>query len=194
MVASRTKSKHVRDFRQSLSMANFFMPREEKKRTDGLNNEVLIERPSTNSRKISASCIVNTPLDSVWTILTDYDNLATHVPNLVESRILVNEGVSTVAGDSKSTARSCRIYQQGAQKIAGFDFSASLIMDMQESLELPGSRLPKRVVSFKLVQSRFFSEFDGQWTAQVYSRRKISSQCDDYLYTTKLFYEVGYIR
>ncbi len=164
------------------------------------NIEVLIERPTMNSRKISASCIVEKPLADVWSILTDYDNLATHVPNLVESRVLpgygspLGEELALFQAQSsqrpQQVPRSCRLYQEGAQKIIGFDFSASVVMDMQEILEAPGSRLPKRAISFKLVQSRFFSEFDGQWTAQVYSRRKVPGTDDEYVYKTKLFYEV----
>ena len=50
----------------------------------------------------------------------DYDNLSTHVPNLVES--------------SRRThpTGGIRIFQEGAQKIVGFDFRASLVMDMTE--------------------------------------------------------------
>ena len=37
-----------------------------------------------NSRKITASIIINCPMQTVWSILTDYNNLAEHVPNLVQ--------------------------------------------------------------------------------------------------------------
>jgi len=46
--------------------------------------QVAIARPSLNSRKISASLIVDRPLTDVWKIITDYDSLAEHVPNLVQ--------------------------------------------------------------------------------------------------------------
>ena len=82
--------------------------------------DVKIEAPSLNTRKISASIIVDTPMQEVWSILTDYNNLATHVPNLVKSYVVPN-----AAGD-------IRLFQEGAQKIIGFDFRASLFMQMQE--------------------------------------------------------------
>lgn len=41
-----------------------------------------------NSRCISASIVVEATPAQVWAILTDYDNLATHVPNLVRSDLV----------------------------------------------------------------------------------------------------------
>merc|ERR1712232_1295601 len=52
--------------------------------------EVRIDRTSPNSRRIGGEITVPKPVDDVWAILTDYDNLATHVPNLVESRRVRN--------------------------------------------------------------------------------------------------------
>lgn len=49
---------------------------------------VNIEAPSSNSRRISSSIVVNRPVADVWRILTDYDNLATYVPNLTQSKTL----------------------------------------------------------------------------------------------------------
>ena len=50
---------------------------------------VNIHRTSSNSRRISGEMILNNiPIDIIWTILTDYDNLSVHVPNLVESRVI----------------------------------------------------------------------------------------------------------
>ena len=43
------------------------------------------------------------------------------------------------------------------------------------------------------MESRFFSEFDGKWQLQAHSRRLKPGTTDEYLYKTKLFYEV-YIR
>ena len=89
-----------------------------------------------NSRRISASVVVNASPESVWAILTDYDRLATHVPNLV-----VSERRSHPRG-------GIRLFQEGAQEIVGFDFRASLEMDMVEQREQYRSRL-----SFSLVRS-----------------------------------------
>ena len=82
---------------------------------------VVIEAPSRNSRKLSASVIVARPPEDVWRILTDYDRLSTHVPNLVVSRRVPSP-----------TPGGIRLFQEGAQNIIGFDFRASLTMDMVE--------------------------------------------------------------
>lgn len=49
---------------------------------------VKIEAPSFNSRRISANIVIDGTIDDVWSILTDYNNLATHVPNLVQSYLV----------------------------------------------------------------------------------------------------------
>ena len=118
---------------------------------------VNIERLSMNSRRISGEITVDRPADDVWAILTDYDNLSTHVPNLVES--------STVPGFSSPGKR--RLYQKGAQKIAGFEFGASVTMDMTEN-----SRVGSKSIAFKCVTSPFFSLFDGTWTVTILNDRE----------------------
>eukprot|EP00597_Dinobryon_sp_UTEXLB2267_P010198 CAMPEP_0170103780 /NCGR_PEP_ID=MMETSP0020_2-20130122/3715_1 /TAXON_ID=98059 /ORGANISM="Dinobryon sp., Strain UTEXLB2267" /LENGTH=270 /DNA_ID=CAMNT_0010327447 /DNA_START=347 /DNA_END=1159 /DNA_ORIENTATION=- len=120
-------------------------------------------------------------MQTVWSILTDYNNLATHVPNLVQSYLVPapNNGL--------------RLFQEGAQKIIGFDFRASLLMDMNEEAEDENRALRERMLSFKLVESRMFSSFDGSWTIRYHSR---SREYDDrlqkhiYTYKTKLTYTV----
>lgn len=146
---------------------------------------VRIEAPTINSRKITADIIVNTPMDKVWSILTDYNNLATHVPNLVQSKRV------QVPGEPAKI----RLFQEGAQRIIGFDFRASLMMDMSEQpfWEYDGILLRQRKLSFKLVESKMFQTFDGSWTVEVHSKRreydtKMQKQIDKY--KTKLTYEV----
>ena len=137
---------------------------------------VKIERTSPNSRRIAGEIIVSKHMDDVWAILTDYDNLAIHVPNLVESRRLepINRSSST-QGDGNY---KCRLYQKGAQKIIGFEFGASVTMDMTENIRITNIVTPRvlklgnekkiqvgeqRRIYFKCVDSQFFSEFDGEW-------------------------------
>lgn len=105
-----------------------------------LADKVVVDIATTgiNSRCITASIVVGTGVDEVWQILTDYDNLATHVPNLV-----VSESRPHPTGGT-------RIYQEGAQKIVGFDFRAALTMDMSVRVlpvvapPLPCSRISAR--------------------------------------------------
>jgi Polyketide cyclase / dehydrase and lipid transport len=163
----------------SRGMARLITPEKRALRPALDDNEfvsVKIERPSTNSRRIYGEITVPVPLQDVWSILTDYDRLAIHVPNLVESRI-VQPGMTGQPGDG---SYKCRLYQKGAQKIIGFEFGASVTMDMQEYLissVLPTSSgganlggptfqpspFSQGRITFKCVDSFFFNEFDGEW-------------------------------
>ena len=93
---------------------------------------VRIERTSPNSRRIAGDITVEAPIDDVWAILTDYDNLSTHVPNLVESKRVQSRNANANGSDSVQGdgSYSCRLFQRGAQKIVGFEFGASVTMDM----------------------------------------------------------------
>ena len=128
-----------------------------------------------NSRTISANIVIEAAPSAVWQILTDYDRLSSHVPNLVSSYRVPHprEGV--------------RLYQEGAQNIAGFQFGASLTMDMEETTD-DGQREPNRI-KFKLVESKMFASFDGEWRMQVFSRRK--GPDGGFIYKTKLYYRVA---
>jgi hypothetical protein len=118
---------------------------------------VRIERPSSNSRKIFGDLISPLPLMDVWNILTDYDRLAIHVPNLKESKI-TRRGSGT-PGDGQYR---CRLFQKGAQKIVGFEFGASVTMEMTERIISE----TERRIAFKCQDSFFFSEFDGEWKVE----------------------------
>ena len=131
---------------------------------------VRIDRTSPNSRRIAGEIVVNASLMDVWAILTDYDNLAVHVPNLVASK-----RIRTGNGEGGDGSHKCRLYQRGAQKIVGFEFGADVTMDMAEQIVVPGHEAGKidlspnnmfpeeRRIDFKCVDSQFFSEFDGTW-------------------------------
>ena len=146
---------------------------------------VRIERTSANSRRILGEITAPVPLEDVWAILTDYDRLAIHVPNLMESRI--TERLS--GGEQGDGQFRCRLFQRGAQKVFGFEFGASLAMDMNEVIVSGPSPLSslseesetssssssnnssnsalggggERLITFKCYDSFFFSGFDGQW-------------------------------
>ena len=141
--------------------------------------EVMIEAPGINSRKITASILIDTPLADVWSILTDYDNLAKYVPNLVQSyKIPSTDRIATT-----------RLYQEGAQRIIGFDFRASLTMDMYEESEDQNKALKERKLHFKLYDSSMFAAFDGTWYLRYHSRMRDHST-NDYVYKTLLTYSV----
>jgi hypothetical protein len=146
---------------------------------------VRIDKTSPNSRRIAGEIVVPASLDDVWAILTDYDDLSKHVPNLVASRRLSDGG-----GNPGDGSHRCRLYQRGAQKIVGFEFGADVTMDMTERIVVAGggksfvgssssvavAAAPggagegaglffpeERRIDFKCVDSQFFSEFDGTW-------------------------------
>jgi hypothetical protein len=128
---------------------------------------VRIERPTSNSRKIAGElAIPGVSIEDAWSILTDYNRLSVHVPNLRESRITKEKnnypGQNSSPGDG---TYECELYQVGAQKIIGFDFSASVTMDMTERF-LSASTSNARKIYFKCTESQFFSAFDGSWTVQ----------------------------
>ena len=81
---------------------------------------VTIAVTGINSRRISSSIVIERGVPEVWAVLRDYDQLASFVPNLVVSQKVPSpEGV-------------IRVFQEGAQNIIGFDFRASLVMNMVE--------------------------------------------------------------
>lgn len=85
--------------------------------------------------------------------------------------------------------------QEGAQTIIGFNFKASLTMDMEEVLpegESPDDRmLQQRRIRFTLVDSAMFADFSGEWRLQCYSRMSTGCADGDWTYSTKLFYMVN---
>ena len=146
-----------------------------------------------NSRKITASILVNSPIDDVWSIITDYDHLAVHVPNLVQSYVIPVAGsngqapiISTGALIGSNQNKNVRIFQEGAQKIIGFDFKASLTMDMREEEESEGRALKEKKLIFKLAESSMFSSFDGSWSIKYHSRfKEFDTAANDFVYRYK---------
>lgn len=43
--------------------------------SEKLSSAVTIESPTINSRQITASIIIDGSVESIWNLLTDYDNL-----------------------------------------------------------------------------------------------------------------------
>ena len=110
--------------------------------------------------------IMNIPIDVIWSIITDYDNLSVHVPNLVESKVINKQ--------RRGNGTPPRVYQRGAQRIFGFEFGADVTMDMTEHVypsvgNEEESSSKQYVIDFKCVDSQFFSEFDGSWIVEEYN-------------------------
>ncbi|KAL7436601.1 hypothetical protein ACHAXH_007069, partial [Discostella pseudostelligera] len=136
---------------------------------------VSIERTSPNSRRISGEVIMDTSIDAIWSILTDYDNLNVHVPNLVESKVISSGDSSSGLVDGRTGGgRGPRVHQKGAQRIFGFEFSADVTLEMKEYIHHPGGNNEMKTYSidFQCVQSQCFSQFDGSWILEEYSNSR----------------------
>lgn len=59
-----------------------------KKHSGSQSVAVELTNTSFSSRKLNATVLIGAPLDVVWGALTDYDNLGTFIPSLVENRCL----------------------------------------------------------------------------------------------------------
>eukprot|EP00775_Hariotina_reticulata_P004544 gene4544-4796_t len=98
-------------------------PRLATKHARAPKREVAVELVSTSfsSRKLHASIDIGAPVDIVWDALTDYDNLGTFIPSLVENKCL------------KRRPQGCVLYQVGAQDVAmGMKFCAACTLEIQE--------------------------------------------------------------
>lgn len=129
--------------------------------------QVKIEAPRRNQRIISASNLIQAPLPMVWELLSDYGQLAEHIPNLVMSRLRTHP------------SGGIRLEQCGAQRILGFEFRASLTMDMKE---INPSSTDWRAINFALVSSTDFKEFQGAWRMEYVDTTR-----------TALFYTVSIV-
>uniref|UniRef100_A0A383WN78 Coenzyme Q-binding protein COQ10 START domain-containing protein n=1 Tax=Tetradesmus obliquus TaxID=3088 RepID=A0A383WN78_TETOB len=92
-----------------------------KKHSGSQSVAVELTNTSFSSRKLNATVLIGAPLDVVWGALTDYDNLGTFIPSLVENRCL------------ERRPQGCLLYQVGAQDVAmGVKFSAACTLEIQE--------------------------------------------------------------
>lgn len=129
--------------------------------------QVKIEAPAPNRRIIRAVNLINAPISVIWELLSDYSHLADHIPNLVMSR------------RRPHPTGGVRLEQCGAQKILGFEFRASVVMDMTE---VTPTSSHSRSINFDLVSSSDFREFHGSWQLCAKGQNK-----------TALFYVVSII-
>ncbi|WOL16714.1 hypothetical protein Cni_G25502 [Canna indica] len=115
-----------------------------------------------NRRRIRSRIRVDAELETVWSVLTNYEGLADFIPSLAVSRLL----------DKKDNV--ARLYQVGEQNLAlGLKFNAKGILDCYErDMELlPGGR--RRDIDFKMVEGDF-DTFEGKWSIEqiVYDANK----------------------
>lgn len=104
--------------------------------------KIQTEELQHRQRRISASLKIPHSPESVWQVLSDYENLPNFIPNLASSKRLARpEG-------------GIRLEQIGTQKLLRINFSARVVLDMEESFP--------HEIRFKMVEGDF-KEFSGHW-------------------------------
>ncbi|TVQ08837.1 MAG: cyclase [Leptolyngbya sp. DLM2.Bin27] len=103
------------------------------------------EKLGGQQRRILAFTDISASVDQVWQVLTDYDNLASFIPNLAYSKRLSHpEG-------------GIRLEQMGAQCFLNIKFCARVVLDMVEAFP--------QELRFSMVEGDF-RQFEGKWTLE----------------------------
>lgn len=110
--------------------------------------ELRVDKVDARQRQISASINLPYTTEQVWQVLTDYDALADFIPNLAKSQRVPhpNGGI--------------RIEQVGVQKVVFLDFSARVVLDMEEDFP--------QEIRFSMVEGDFRA-FSGSWQLKEWS-------------------------
>ncbi|KAG1328325.1 hypothetical protein COCNU_01G022590 [Cocos nucifera] len=117
--------------------------------------EIEIEKlEKKNGRRIRARIRVEADLETVWSVLTDYEGLADFIPSLAVSQLIEKKD------------KFARLYQVGQQDLAfGLKFNANGVLDCYErDLEiLPFGQ--RRDIEFTMVEGDFHT-FEGKWSIE----------------------------
>lgn len=116
--------------------------------TDKISNPELqavtveVEKIKERQRQITAKIQIPHPVEKIWQVLTDYQALPDFVPSLASSRKLEhpNGGI--------------RLEQIGSQRLLRMNFSARVILDLEESFP--------NEINFQMVEGDF-KDFSGSW-------------------------------
>ncbi|WP_210404413.1 SRPBCC family protein [Chroococcidiopsis sp. TS-821] len=109
--------------------------------------EVQTERLAERYRRISARIQIPHEIEQVWQVLTDYETLADFIPNLARSQRL------------EHPTGGIRLEQVGTQRLLNFNFSARVILDLEE-------KFPQKI-DFQMVEGDF-KDFSGSWCLEPY--------------------------
>ncbi|AFZ31886.1 SRPBCC family protein [Gloeocapsa sp. BRSZ] len=104
--------------------------------------EVQTERLAERYRRISARIHIPHAIEQVWQVLTDYETLADFIPNLARSQRL------------EHPKGGIRLEQVGTQRLLNFNFSARVILDLEE-------KFPQKI-DFQMIEGDF-KDFSGSW-------------------------------
>lgn len=114
---------------------------------DRLEDGIAIHTEKLRGRQRRIHAITTLPFtaEQLWQILTDYDNLASFIPNLTRSRRLSHPD------------GGIRLEQVGAQSFLNVKFCARVVLDTVETF-------PQQIC-FAMVEGDF-RQFEGQWTLE----------------------------
>ncbi len=116
------------------------------KKNDYKTIEQTMEKLSSGTRRLAAQLTTSASLDSLWSVLTDYDRLDIYIPNLLSSRKIYQKN------------NNVHLKQVGAQDFLGMKFSAEVTLDLFEDKELG-------LLKFSLIKGDF-RKFEGSWKIQ----------------------------
>jgi len=121
--------------------------------------EVETTKLGGRQRQIRAALRLPYTAEQIWQVLTDYDSLADFIPNLVKSQRLGHpEG-------------RIRLEQVGMQKALMIDFSARVVLDMEEDFP--------QEIRFEMVEGDF-KAFSGAWTLEPLANHSGPQTCLSY--------------
>lgn len=103
---------------------------------------VEVEKIAERQRQITAKIQIPHPAEKVWKVLTDYQALAEFIPNLASSRKI------------EHPTGGIRLEQIGSQRLLRLNFSARVVLDLEESFP--------NLISFRMVEGDF-KDFCGSW-------------------------------
>jgi ribosome-associated toxin RatA of RatAB toxin-antitoxin module len=105
-----------------------------------------LDRIGKLHRRAVASVVINAPINTIWNILTDYNNLAQYVPNLAASE--------RMQLPLDAPERVVRVRQIGYKRMPYMYLHAETVLDLVET--------PCREIQFRQV-SGSFDKFQGKW-------------------------------
>lgn len=114
---------------------------------DRLEDGIAVHTEKRVGRQRRIHAITDLPFtaEQLWQILTDYDNLASFIPNLTRSRRLSHPD------------GGIRLEQVGAQRFLNVSFCARVVLDAVETFP--------QELRFSMVEGDF-RQFEGKWTLE----------------------------
>lgn len=102
-----------------------------------------MERLPQGVRRLAVQLRTSIPVDVLWDVLTDYEQLGTFIPNLASSRLVYRQD------------QTVRLQQVGSQKLLGLRFTAQVLLELTEYR-------PEGLLQFRMIEGDF-RRFEGSW-------------------------------